>query len=314
MRKFSLLMTVVLFTGCGEVVPPGKKVILLHPNGSSEVIEKGVYKAWGRTKSYFVDGKMKSFTEEMQILCADDINMGFDLKVLVSFDASQESVDFIKEKVPAILNEDGDMELSLEKFYGMAVKDVLRGTTRNVVSVYITDDIRPNRGIIEADLNEKARARLKELKFPITVSLLVSNIEYPKVVTDARRAIKNAQLEDQRRAALAEAELAEQQRQVAVEEERAKVRMVKAQAQADENAILTGSLTAPFLMWRQLEVMENVAIGLAKSPSNTVFMMPYQTMSPDMLNTAVLKESFQKDKKIIAQPIEKQKQELHLIQ
>lgn len=294
MRKLSLL-ALVLFVGCGEVVPPGQKVILLHANGSSEVIEDGVYKAWGRTKTYFVDQKIKSFTESMKILCADDINMDIDMKVLVSFDASEESVEFIKAKVPAIRNEEGNMELSLDKFYAMAVKDVLRGTARNVISVNITDDIRPNRETIEATLNVEGRKRLKELKFPVTVSLLISNINYPKVVTDAREAIKNAQLEDQKRAALAEAELAEQQRQVAVEEERAKVRMVKAQAQADENAILTGSLTQEFLMWRQLEVMENVAIGLAKSPSNTVFMMPYQTMSPDMLNTAILREAVKKN-------------------
>ncbi len=38
-----------------------------------------------------------------------------------------------------------------------------------------------------------------------------------------------------------------------------------------------------------LEVMETVATHLADGESNTVFMMPYQTMTPEMLNTAVIK-------------------------
>ena len=44
-------------------------------------------------------------------------------------------------------------------------------------------------------------------------------------------------------------------------------------------------------MWRQFEVMEDTASSLAAGQSNTVFMMPYQTMSPDMLNTAVIRDS-----------------------
>ena len=67
--------------------------------------------------------------------------------------------------------------------------------------------------------------------------------------------------------------------------------MVKAQAQAEENRILTESLTPEFLMWRQFEVMETTAQNLASGDSNTVFMMPYTTMGPDMLNTAVMKEA-----------------------
>ena len=66
--------------------------------------------------------------------------------------------------------------------------------------------------------------------------------------------------------------------------------MVQAQAQADENEILTESLTPEFLMWRQMEVMESVSIELAKGESNTVFMMPYHMMSPNVMNSAIMAE------------------------
>ena len=299
MRRLIALMLlcacIIPLAGCGQVVPPGKKVIILHPSGESTIKDKGVYKAWGRDKLYFVDQKLKSFSEPLSILCADDINMDVDVKAIMCFEVDTKSVEFIKEKVPTTQVVDGDIqghELSLDKFYELGVKDILRSSARMVINKHETDDIRPNRESIEAELSNLFRERVKKLGYPLRVSaVLLSNIDYPQVVIDQRNAIKNAELEDQKRAALAEAELAEMQRQAGIEVEKAKVRMITAQAQADENAILAGSLTPAYLSWRQLEVMENVSTAMAKGQNNVVFIMPYEAISPDTLNTAMVRES-----------------------
>jgi len=287
----------LMFTGCmGTVVPPGKKVIILHPSGDSTIVSEGVYKSWGRDRCYFVDQKLKTFTESLQILCSDDINMTVDIKAVLSFQVDEASIDFIKEKVPAVPTPDGaelsGQELSLDKFYEMTVKDIVRASARTVISVFETDDIRPNRQQIEADLSKEVRARIEALKYPLNISaVLVSNIDYPQVVIDQRNAIKNAQLEDQKAAALAEAAMAEAQRRAGIETEEAKVRMIKAQAQADENEILAKSLTPEYLTWRQLEVMENVSTEMAKGQNNVVFIMPYRAITQDTMNTAMMRES-----------------------
>ena len=299
MKRLSILSIVglllVLSIGCGTVVPPGKKVILMHPNGENEVFDKGSYFSWGRTKVYQVDQKLQSFEEDLQILCADDINMTVELKALLSFDVSDENkLTFIREKVPSIQPEGSnvDGELSLDKFYEMAIRDIVRSSARNIMSVEETDTIRPKRQDLEKEISQLVTSRIAELKYPILISAcLISNIDYPLSVITQREKIKEAELKDEELAALADSKLAEVQRSVAIEEEEAKVRMIKAQAQADENRILTESLTPEFLMWRQFEVMETISTELAKGDSNTVFMMPYQTMSPDMLNTAVIKSS-----------------------
>jgi regulator of protease activity HflC (stomatin/prohibitin superfamily) len=280
---------------CGSVVPAGKTVIILDSNGESAIHEKGVYKAYGRDKLYLVDQKLKSFTENMNVLCADDINMTIDTKCVLSFEVTKESIEFIKRKVPATTISGGEIkgfELSLDQFYQMAVRDIVRGSARNVISPNETDAIRPNRQKLEAEIQQVVIERIAALKYPLQVSaVLLSNIDYPQSVKTMRERIKQATLADQEKAALALASLAEAKRQVAVEQEQAKVRMIKAQAQADENRILTDSLTPEFLMWRQFEVLENLADKLGSGPNNTVFMMPYQTMSPDMLNTAVIRDS-----------------------
>jgi len=289
-----LCAVMMLVTGCGQVVPPGKKVVILTPQGETKIHEQGVYKAWGRDRAYFVDGKLNSFKEEMQILCKDDINMAVDLKSVLSFKVDKSSMDFIQKKVPTqpIKEGKGDIEgyeLSLDKFYTMAVKDIVRSTARNIVSQYITDDIRPNREIIEAEIAGKVKNRIEELNYPLNVSaVLVSNIDYPESVKEMREKIKKVQLEEQEKEAKAKAALAEARRQVEVETENAKVRMVKAQAQASENQILTKALTPEFLMWRQYEVMEAMAKDLG---DGSVFIVPYQTMGSDLLNTTMLKDA-----------------------
>ena len=231
----------------------------------------------------------------MKILCTDDINMDVDVKTIMCFNVTKESIEFIKSKVPSSRVDEGDVtgyQLSLDKFYDMAVTDIVRSSARNIVSTYITDDIRPNRVAIEAAISAEVMRRLGELNYPLTISaVLVSNIDYPDSVKTMRNDIKRAQLEDQKSAALAEAMLAQMQREAGIEVERAKVRMIKAQAQADENQILTGSLTPEFLMWRQYEVMEMTAAALAEGTSNTVFMMPYSAINPDTLNTAMIRDS-----------------------
>lgn len=287
--KYLLLLSLLL-VGCGKTTPPGKTVIILKPNGETKIVEKGVYRAIGRDRLYFIDNKLQAYEEDdMQILCTDDINMVIDAKMLVSFAADEQSVDFIQQKVPAREVKGGDTkgwELSLDEFYGMAVRPVFRNATREIVSKYKTDDIRANREKISADIDALVRTRIASLGFPLEISgVLISNIDYPKVVTDQRTAIKNAQLEDERKAALAEANIAEAQRQVAIETELAKVRMIKAQAQADENAILTSSLTPQFLLWRQMEMLE--AVG----PNTDMMLVPYQAITPEFMNTMIIKEA-----------------------
>lgn len=267
------------------------KVIKLSTNGDTSVYSDGVFKAIGRDRVYFVDGKLKSFSEKLSILCADDINMEVDTKLILSFDIKESSITFIKEKVPTESREiDGRkrLVLSLEKFYMLAIRDVLRGTTRNIVSPFITDDIRPNRLLIESRISSKVQERITSLGYPVLISaVLVSNIDYPNSVRNMREEIKQVQLIEQKKIAEAEAQLAQAKRAVQVEAERSKVIIVKAKGQAAQNEILSKSLTPEFLMWRQLEVLEATSRVLSENENSTVFMMPYEMMNQTTLGSSI---------------------------
>lgn len=272
-----------LLVGCGSVVPPGETVIIRKPSGETKVVNEGVYRGVGRDRVYFIDNKLQAFEEDMQILCTDEINMYVDVKALLSFDVDDTNIDYIQEKIPANKN-----RIGLAEFYRMAIRPIVRSSARSVVSTYVTDDIRPNRDKIQAEIDRLVRDRIDALNFPLEVSgILISNIDYPKIVTAQRQAIKTAQLEDERRSAIAEAQIAQAQREVAIETENAKVRMIRAQAQADENAILTSSLTPQFLLWRQMEMLESVG------PNTNMMLVPYQAITPEFMNTVMVRDALE---------------------
>jgi len=293
----------IIVAGCSsKVTPPGTTVLVLTAGGDSSIHTKGAFKAWGRDRVYFISTKLKSFSEPMKILCKDDINMAVDVKWLGSFEVTKESIDVIKSKVPAkkakVEDIENAFELSLDKFYAITIKDIVRSNARKIVSPYITDNIPANREKIEADIKSQVIKRLQALKFPVkTTDVLVSNLDYPDEVKDQRKAIKNAQLEDQKKAALAVARIAQAKRLEEIAMEEGKEAIVRAQTKAAENMIITKSITPAILameQWKSIQMM-------GQSDNNQVFIIPFEALkSSDITDTVIQKSSLDQLSKNLA--------------
>lgn len=285
---FLVAIMLTVFTACGKVVPPGTTVILLKPKGDPVIKHEGVYKAWGRTKVYFVDTKLKSYTKGMKILCADDINMTVVAKWIGSFKVTDKTIDVIKKKVPAVKVERGDIkgfELSLDRFFETAMEDVLSSIARSTVSPYITDNIREKREEIRLEIKKKFLARMEGLKYPVeTVDVLITNLDYPEEVTAKRKAIKEAELQDLENAALAKAAVASAKRNAELATEQGKAQLVRAQADAAANMVRAASLTPEILAVKQLETL----VRLAEGPNNTVVVIPFDAIRPGGLQETLL--------------------------
>jgi len=288
---FACAAIVVVFSGCGKVVPPGTTVIILSPSGDSQIIRQGVYKGWGRDKVYFVDTKLKSYSKNLKILCADDINMDVAVKWIGSFSVDKENIDVIKAKVPATKTNRGDikgLELSLDQFYKIAMDDIVSSITRTTISAYKTDSIREKREEIRNTVKKKVIARLKELKYPVeTADLLITNLDYPVEITTMRKKIKNAELKDLENAAIAKAEVAKARRDAELAVERGKAKLVEAEADAAANRVRAASLTPEIIMIKQIEMYEKLAAG----PNNTAVMIPFSALGSGIEKTMLLKNS-----------------------
>jgi len=283
-----------MLTGCGKVVPPGTTVIILSPSGDSKIVSSGVYKGWGRDKVYFVDTKLKSYPKDLKILCADDINMDVSVKWVGSFDVRSDTIDVIKAKVPASQTRRGDvsgLELSLDQFYKIAMEDIVSSITRTTISAYKTDNIREQREEIRNTVKQGVIARLKELKYPVdTADVLITNLDYPKEITEMRKKIKNAELKDLENAAIAKAEVAKARRDAELAAEKGKARLVEAEADAAANRVRAESLTPEIIMIKQIEMYEKLANG----PNNTAVLIPFSALGSDMDKTMLLRDSVER--------------------
>jgi regulator of protease activity HflC (stomatin/prohibitin superfamily) len=297
MKKVVLLLVgvvAVLSTGCGKVVPSGTTVLVCKVNGESVTKSTGVYTAIGRDKVYFIDSKLKSFSKSMKVLCQDDINMDVSVKWVGSFYVTEDSIDVIRNKVPSTKSSRGDVkgyELSLSQFWSTAMEDIVSSITRNTVSEYKTDDIRPNRKQISAQIKKEILARLKELKYPVQTSdVLITNLDYPEEVTSMRKAIKNAELKQLEDAALAKAAVAKADRNAEVELAKGKAALVKAQADAECNRVRSESLTPAVLSVKQLETL----VELAQGQNNNTVIIPFEALRTGLTDTVLMKQSLDK--------------------
>jgi regulator of protease activity HflC (stomatin/prohibitin superfamily) len=290
MKRFIILLSLLFLVGCGDVVPPGTIVLVLDTDGNSTKHTSGVYKAYGRDRAYLIDTKLKSFPERMKILCADKINMTVDVKWVGSFSLdTPANIKVIKEKVKATKPQGSDVyTLSLETFYKTAISDIIRSVARTVVSPYATDVIADQREEIEATIRKKVIEKLTALSYPVTTTdVLLSNLDYPPEVTAQRKAIKNAQLDDEKKAAEAKAAVAQAKRDSEIAMERGKAKIVEAQAEAKANKILSASITPSILAMEQWRAFKEAA----KGPNNETYFIPYEVIKPkDILTQSALRK------------------------
>jgi len=301
----SLVIVGMFASGCGNVVPPGTTVLLIHATKPSEIVTEGVYHAWGRTKVYFVDQKLEAFTVDRKILCADEINMDVSAKWLGNFMVTASTLDTIKTKIQATPTKRGDisgLELSLNTFWQKAMLDRFSSTLRDVVSTYKTDNIREKRLEIQSEVKKRYLEWLAGAKYPVeTVDIMITNLDYPTEVTAMRNKIKQEELRDLENAAIATANVAKARRDAELEAERGKAALVKAEADAAANRVRAASLTPEILAVKQLETLVELAAG----PNNNTVVIPFQAIIPQqgqnasLVETMLLKESLDETAKAI---------------
>ena len=315
-RKFGIVFTVLLILAGAigyfgvykrsKVVPPGTTVLVIKPDGRTIVHNQGAFYAFGRDRVYYVDRKLNTYQEQMNVLCQDKINMSVEVKWIGSFRVNNESMEIIKQKVPSIEGRFEGMKvfsLSLDKFYTAAIQPILRQKARFIISKYTTDIIPENRENIQKDIRIAVINRLNELKYPVETSdVIVSNMDFPPEVTKHREQIKRAQLENERLAAQADAKVQEAKRQAQLAREEGKAEMERAKAIAEANRILgeTYKLYPELLIKQQWNTLEK----LTKSKNTVIIMMPYEALKNGTANTMLMPELLGKKLENSRQPPE----------
>ena len=234
MRRITLLLAATLLcttfmTGCPtEEVPPGFLGIKKTKSGiEGKILQPGNHAIIWWDKLILVEIQEKlSYESGMKIRCDDRMNISLDLKVrhrlkrdaksimaVLKAQGSRVKWGFRKHKDVGAL-----MYNPIAKVY---VTEQAKEIARLVVSKYPTDKVRVNRAVIKAAIFKQLVQRVKGSPVEI-MEVLVSNIDPPKIISDAIEKARERKEQIQQ-------EKADQAKKSLVEKNRQKLKMLAEQ-------------------------------------------------------------------------------------
>ena len=195
-----------------------------------------------------------TITEKMAVLCLDDLNLKFDLKVSALLKNSD------GKTMMAVLNRQGSKMkwqgdrgvLAFDNLYETYVSGPARSITRGQVSKYETTDIRGNRKAIEKAIKDELLTVVD--KTPVEITMVVtSNLDYPDVITDAMEAKRKREIGIEQEKAQQAIELLKVDNRLKIAQKMKITRAAEAEAEGAYNTVMARSLSDHYLKLRDIE-------------------------------------------------------------
>lgn len=275
-----ILALLFVFTACTERVPAGYNGMVQEPDGLTGIIlSPGNHKVFGRDRLVMWERAEVAKTEKLKILCKDDLNFGFDLKLRgMVDDKDPKKVMYVLDRQGSKIRWDGDIGiLAFDAIYNTYIKDPARSAARRVVSQYATTEIRDNRSKIEGELSKEILKAIKGTPVKITF-IASSNFDYPKVVTDAVESMRKKEIEIGEEKALQAMDLLRMENRLVLAEKAKVVRAAEAEKDAVYVKIMGRALDKRYLELRAIErdiiLYEKASAGATVIVTNGNAVMP----------------------------------------
>ena len=269
MKYFIPLLSVFVFLtiGCTERVPPGYVGMIMTPEGLSQnVLQAGNHSCWGRDRMILVETKEQTRTEQIAVLCADDLNFNFELNIRSRLQATNPKaiLELLNRQGANIKWEGSSGVLRVDGLYSTYVRSVAVSIARDAVSKYETTQIRAQRESLSKTISAKLTTALSGTPMEMTL-VNTSNFDYPDVITKAveKKRTREIQIDEER--AKQAMVLLQADNRLKLAQKMKVVRTAEAEAESIFNRILSGSLTDRYLRLREIEakkvLYENVSAG-----------------------------------------------------
>jgi len=265
----SLTLLILLLTGCTTKVPMGYVGMKQTAEGVVPTpLMPGNHSCWGRDRMYLIETKEGVVTEDLKILCSDDLNFSFDLKIRSKpkLDDGKSIVSLLKNKGSASVaakNTANTFLLSFNTLYKTYIQPEARSLAREVVSKYSTTQIREKREIIQKDIQTKLLTAIKTAPMKVTL-VTASNFDYPEVITTAMNAKRKREIAIDEEKAKQAVKLLEAENRLKIAHKMQIVRAAEAKAEAVFFKIVGTSLNKNFLTLRNIEAKKALYDNVGK--------------------------------------------------
>lgn len=208
-----------------------------------------------RNKVINIDTRPNTYKESFKIMTKDDLNISFSFHSVIAVK---------KNRVKDIVEKYGG-----EKWYERFLQKPLRTYVREVVQPYTSKEIKENRSVVSDSVEEKLSGYVKDTPFQL-ISVVVGDINYPKVVSDAvEKKLAAQQL------------LEEKETQKAIMKKDAEIRIEEARGIAEAQKIINATLTPNYLQHEAIQAQ----LKMAESPNHTTVYIPVGTNGIPLIQT-----------------------------
>jgi regulator of protease activity HflC (stomatin/prohibitin superfamily) len=267
----SLIVVLMLTAACGSTVQPGQRGLRWHPfteGLSSQPLKNGFYWRAPWNDVYVYDVKWQSYTENVDALSADDLQVM--IKAVVILRPIAEEIHFLAQEVGP-------------DWYSRIVRPEFMAAVRSVVSGYPMVTV-PEKSVeiaskIQAVIEEKLKGRHLDIQ-----SIAMADVDFPQIVLGA---IEQKQAKEQQKEQkefeliIAEKDAEIARRRARGEGDAIRIRsegeaqgaQIRAEGQARAQEKITKTLTPEYLRYK-----------LYDSPNSKVVLLPDQAKVPVIIN------------------------------
>lgn len=278
-----------LMSGCNcEWVEPGQLGRVKTTSGwNDELLKPGRHTTGVSADMYTLDATENTFTESMNILMKDQINLSLSLQIRCGVDVSKTKevlsvFDRVKAGYRPHVGKGGakteapkKTHITLEAMYKIYAQMLMQSVPRATLSPLTVEEFRDQRADLSMLIDKKIREALATTPLK-AYEIQVTNIDWPDIITRANEAAKEREIEIKAEEAKVQKEIVKAQGALKVAEEMYKVQVLEAKMIADANKLIASSLkdNPEFLQWHTVKFLSEAA----KGPNNAFLIIPYQAM------------------------------------
>jgi hypothetical protein len=203
-----------------------------------------------------VDIRPQTYTEAFQILARDDLNVSFQVHAVIAIEPGN---------IETVV-----LRFGSEEWYARVVKEPFRTLVRRSVQARDSREIKMLRAEIAEEVRRGLEERLGDTPFRLR-SLVVGNIDYPEVVTNAvEKKLASIQLLEEKAT----------RKEIAMRD--AEIRIEEAKGIAEAQRIINETLTPFYLQHEAI----GAQLEMASSPNHTTVYIPVGANGLPLVHTA----------------------------
>lgn len=260
LKILTLSAAVLTMVGCTKEVPIGYIGMVQTRGGlTGEVLAPGRHPCWGPgVKMILIEASENVTAERMSILCADDLNFKFDLKIRgqIKSTSGPEVKGLLENNGSSAQEVDvGIRAIPYSALYATYIKPQSRSIARGVVSKYKTTEIRSNREAIDKTIRDKISTSLEGT--PMTINMVASsNYDYPDVITKAMETKREREIEIEQEKARQAVKLLQADNRMKLAQKMVVVRAAEGRAEAAYLKQIAPALTKNYVELRRIEAQK----------------------------------------------------------